>query len=349
MTALEIVRVHPDDPDDPDDGARPGLFAAWYAAYAEAAAHGRGDSADVWQLEELRAELATEGRERRSLAFAGLRSGAVVAAGCVELPQLDNLRRAEVGVFTPPEHRRRGFGTALLEHLVGVVAAEGRTILGAEVRWPYDDGTEDQRAGVLFARSHGFDLVLEEVQRTLRLPVVEERLAELAGLAAERHSAYRLRSWSGPVPEELLPGWAELSASLETEAPTGDLAIEATTVDLAAVREAEDLQARQGRRSVNAVALDAAGQVVAYTQLMTTRHEPDRAYQWGTLVRRDHRGHRLGLGVKVAALRLLQAEYPAIGRVITWNAEVNEHMIAVNEALGFVPSERLGEFQKLLG
>ena len=31
---------------------------------------------------------------------------------------------------------------------------------------------------------------------------------------------------------------------------------------------------------------------------------------------------------------------------MTFNAEVNEHMIGVNERLGFVPIERLGEFQK---
>jgi hypothetical protein len=32
--------------------------------------------------------------------------------------------------------------------------------------------------------------------------------------------------------------------------------------------------------------------------------------------------------------------------VITWNAEVNGHMIGVNERLGFRPTERFGEFQK---
>ena len=30
----------------------------------------------------------------------------------------------------------------------------------------------------------------------------------------------------------------------------------------------------------------------------------------------------------------------------TWNAEVNEHMIGINERLGFRPVERMGEFQK---
>jgi RimJ/RimL family protein N-acetyltransferase len=88
--------------------------------------------------------------------------------------------------------------------------------------------------------------------------------------------------------------------------------------------------------------------VVAYTDVATTIHEPGRAYQWGTLVRPDVRGHRLGLAVKVANLRLLQAERPDIEQLTTYNAEVNAHMGAVNDRLGFAPVGRLGEFQRRL-
>ena len=65
-------------------------------------------------------------------------------------------------------------------------------------------------------------------------------------------------------------------------------------------------------------------------------------------MRRAHRGHRLGVAVKVATLRLLQERRPDVTEVLTYNAEVNDHMIAVNELLGFEPVARLGEFQKAL-
>ena len=52
--------------------------------------------------------------------------------------------------------------------------------------------------------------------------------------------------------------------------------------------------------------------------------------------------------MKVAALRLLQAGEVRAHRVHTWNAEVNRHMIAINDAMGFRPVERMGEFQKIL-
>jgi len=55
----------------------------------------------------------------------------------------------------------------------------------------------------------------------------------------------------------------------------------------------------------------------------------------GTFVLRAHRGHRLGITLKLAALRELQRLSPATKRITTWNAESNTAMVAVNEALGF--------------
>ena len=54
-----------------------------------------------------------------------------------------------------------------------------------------------------------------------------------------------------------------------------------------------------------------------------------------TVVTRKHRGHRLGLLVKIAMLELLATAEPQLERIATWNAQANEHMIAVNEALGY--------------
>ncbi len=49
-----------------------------------------------------------------------------------------------------------------------------------------------------------------------------------------------------------------------------------------------------------------------------------------------HRGHRLGLLLKVAMLELLAATEPGLERIATWNAASNAPMIAVNDALGYV-------------
>ncbi len=59
----------------------------------------------------------------------------------------------------------------------------------------------------------------------------------------------------------------------------------------------------------------------------------------------EHRGHRLGLLLKVENLRWVRREAPHLTRLDTWNANDNPHMIAINEALGYVPIEQWAEWQ----
>lgn len=341
MSDHEIDRL------DPFDSA---AFDAWYAVYLASQVHGRGDWVTPWQREELRAQLQAESTLRSNTAYVGRVDGRVVSAGWLAMPLQDNLDRAYWAVDVHPDQRRRGHGSAMLEHLEGVARAAGRTVLGAESSWGLDaDASGAGEPGPEFLARHGYALMLPDVQRQLDLPVADALLARLAADAAPHHAAYTLRSWVGPVPDELALSWLQLTSTLMTEAPTGDMDLEPEAVDLGAMRVQEETVARMGRTKYNTVALDADGVVVAYTDIATTVHEPDRAYQWGTLVHRDHRGHRLGLAVKVANLRLLQRETSGLARLTTYNAEVNAHMIGVNELFGFRPVARLGEFERTVG
>ncbi|MEJ7834110.1 MAG: PE-PGRS family protein [Nocardioides sp.] len=340
MSDLEIVAV------DPFDAAS---FDPWHAAYAEAEAADRGAGATIWQLEELRAQMQDSGRRMWMAGWSGVVDNQVVTTGWIGTPLLDNLDRAGLAVTTIDGYRRCGHGSAMLAHVEQVARDRGRRILGGEAYWTYDAGPDGHGSpGGEFARAHGYDLALGDIQRRLALPVAEELLVELGDEVAAHHAAYRLRSWVGPVPGDLLHDWADIASSLMTEAPTGELDLEPETADIDAVRENEALLTKQGRTKYHTVALGPDGRIAAYTDLVTTVHEPERAYQWGTLVRRSDRGHRLGLAVKVANLRQLQHEQPEITQLTTFNAEVNSHMIGVNERMGFVPVERLGEFQKHL-
>lgn len=333
-------------PLDPHDDV---ALAAWHHVYLVSARHELGAVATPWQLEEVRAMLQDTGSRARSLGWSAVLDGETVGAGWMRTPLLDNLELAELDVHVLPAARRRGIGTALVERLEDEARAHGRRVLTGLASWPYDAGSTGAGAsGPELARARGFDLALSEVQRELALPVAAAVLDRLADEAARAHPAYTLRSWTGPVPDDLLEGWARLTSTLVTEAPMGDLDVEQEAVSTDAVREQEALLERQGRTKHNTVALSPDGEVVAYSDLATTIHEPDRAYQWGTLVDPAHRGHRLGVAVKVANLRLLQDRQPEVTRLTTYNAEVNRHMIGVNEAMGFRPVARLGDFQKKL-
>ena len=337
---LEIVEV-----DVSDDAA----LAEWYDVSAAALREGLGDLASVWSLAELSVMLREPSRTQRFHTYLGRVGGRAVVAGGVVLPQLENLDTATVTSEVRPDHRRRGHGSAMLAFCEARVREHGRTVVEHFVDWPESHGPDGEGwPGREFALAHGYRLNLGDVQRVLTLPVDDEVLDRTAAEAAERHEGYRLTSWVGAVPDQLALGWETLSSSLMTEAPTGEREREPEVVDVANLREREAVADKQGRTRVCTAALTADGEVAAYTDLAVTPHESGKAYQWGTLVRTADRGHRLGLAVKVANLRLLQSLDLGVTRVVTFNAEVNSHMIGVNEQLGFVAVARAGEFVKHL-
>ncbi len=324
-------------------------LAAWHATAVAADTHGRESTASPWKLPEVQAELREQTDVVR-LVFAGIEDGrAIVVSGQIGMSLRDHLQQADVAVFVHPDHQRRGHGTRMLEHLETVARGHGRSILNAEAHWPYDGPADGAgSAGAEFLLRNGFRFGIGDVMRSLDLPVEDGLLDRLAAEAAPHHTAYELRSWIGKVPTELEVGWADLVSSLMVEAPVGDMERERESADVEELRRRQAMIEAQGRTLYNTVALDAAGWPVAYSNLATSIHDPDNAFQWGTLVRKEHRGRRLGLAVKVANQRLFQAASPLATRLRTWNAEVNSHMIGVNELLGFRPVERLGEFQKRL-
>ena len=336
---IEITRVDPADDIEVD---------AWWGAYATAERADRGADAVVWSLAESRSELQQESAIVDRRAYLLRDGGEVVGSASLALPLKDNTHVAHLAVSVPPRHRRRGIGSEALAFLEGESVASQRTTAQASTSWAYDTGSEGAGSpGREFARAHGYSLALGDVQSTLTLPVDPALLDRLEHDVADAISGYTVHSWVGRVPDDVVEHWATLDATLATEAPTGELDIEPQKPDVDSVRESEELIDRQRRISFGTIALSPDGAAAAYSQLVVSTDDGN-AYQWGTLVRRADRGHRLGIAVKVANLRMLRAEMPQTRAVYTYNAESNAHMLAVNTLLGFRPSERMGELQKRL-
>jgi GNAT superfamily N-acetyltransferase len=258
-----------------------------------------------------------------------------------------NLDKAYVTPRVLPAHRRRGVGSALLQHMEQYARSDGRTTLQTSPRWAMTYGPEGTGAPTVeFARKHGYGLKLVEAKRRLALPVAAGLLDELEGRV---DPAYSIRAFAGPVPADLVQGWAELEASLPAEAPSGDLEIDEFPASVDAVRDAERVLVESGQVKFSAVALAPSGEAVGYTDIVVrVAGSDDPAEQWGTLVRRAHRGHGLGYGLKAAVLRLLQEQRPDVTSTITSNALSNAAMIAVNDRIGYEVVEYLGDVQKHL-
>jgi len=327
---------------DPFDDAQ---LREFHAVVTEADRHGRR-YASPWAFEETAALLRTPSDFVRRLRVVAREVSEVVAVGGMDLPLRDNTSIAEIAVWVPPSRRRCGHGAQVARHLCAQAHAAGRTVLsawipGREVDAPADTVTPGEH----LARSMGLRMGLLDVQRRLPLPVPADHLERLRVHAAERHDGYRFLSWVDRCPDEHADAYCALNAAMNTEAPMGDLQVENEHWDVQRLREEEQLLRDAGRTRYVVLAQAPDGTLVGHNELVVPAYDPGPVWQWDTLVVPAHRGHRLGLALKVRNIDDVQRAHPDRTDVRTFNAESNTHMIAVNEAIGFRAVEYIGEWQ----
>lgn len=288
---------------------------------------------------------------------AGTAATAVVL-GELRLPLLDNTDNAVVNVATRPAYRRQGYGTAMLQHLTARARIQGRTRLIGEIGEPMPstepvpptepaDTSLTPPPRVLFATKAGARPVTSEVRRLLRISDIDDvSLSHLSEDAAAHSAEYSLIQWEGPAPADVIDDLVILHSRMTIDAPLEDLDWEPENWTRERYREREQQVVANGQVCLCTVARhDPSGQVVALTDLGLTTGQPEIAYQWATIVLPSHRGHRLGMLVKLANLAYLRTSRPQVRMLNTWNAAINDHMVGINEAIGFRPVERWREWQ----
>ncbi len=295
-------------------------------------------------FEELVASARTPRQSIREERWLLSHQGSPVAVARASFTLLDNTEQCGVLVAVHPAHRRQGHGRRLFDHLVERARSEGRARLLTEIAEPLVDSST--APGPAFATSVGASRALDEIRRVLDLDAFDEtRLDALEAEARSRSAGYDVVSWIGATPDELVEDQAELMGQMSVDAPMGELDWQREAWNAARIREQEGLFAAQRRtRLVSAVRHVDSGRLVAFTDIGVSQLQADPAYQWDTIVLPAHRGRRLGMLAKVANLRMLRREVPEARRVVSWNAESNTHMVAINDALGFRPVERLAEW-----
>jgi GNAT superfamily N-acetyltransferase len=265
-------------------------------------------------------------------------------AAQVELPLHDNLHTAQAAYFVHPDRQRRGLGRALAEASYDVARERGRRTLVTSAFAP----TDSTSPGLLFAGALGFRTALVDGMKVVDLPGTADLWDELEAAAARRHAGYRIVTWRERVPEEYLDGYCRLMEMFLEEAPMGGLELERERWDAERVRSRERRNARAGRQDSSAGAVAPDGTLVGITEVGVSEHAPWRGFQSGTIVAREHRGHSLGMAVKIANHRQLREHFPKCQVLMTGNADVNGPMNAVNEALGYREVERCVELQRAL-
>lgn len=276
----------------------------------------RGDLFSIWD------------RSPVEVWYAADEAGSVAGWYSLVLPDLWNLERGHLNVLVHPARRRGGVGTALLRHALARAAAEGRTVLGGGVR--------EGSAGEAWLRRLGATFEEPDVRRIQDLgkvdPAVIARLRETAGQAA---AGYSLVRWLGVTPERFTGQMASVQNAMN-DAPHPD-GVQPHRWDERLIRERFDPWiASSVRRRYSVAALhDATGEMAALTAVSVDPAIPEWGWQWVTTVTRPHRGHRLGLLVKLDMLSCLAQAEPRLKQIATWNAASNQHMIGINADLGY--------------
>lgn len=270
--------------------------------------------------------------------------GAVVGSALVAMPLADNPRVVYADVSVPPALRRQGTGTALLAEVERRTREAGRSVILVKAFTPPGGESDGSRFGL----TRGYAIASSEHQKVLDLPGSEARWPELQAWCEEKQGDYRIVEWGDAVPEHLIAGYAALLSGFMDQIPLGDLDLESSEWTPERIRTNEQLIREIGRDAFCCAAIAPDGTLCGFTDLRLPRADARVAHVGITNVLDAHRGHRLGLHLKLAAQRSLRAAYPEGELVVTENAGVNASMNAVNERLGYRVVEDLLELQKRL-
>lgn len=325
------------DPEHPDTRDLAGAAAVLEAARLVDAPHQRERStsalvADLrhgWDGDPAAVAVARDG------------SGRVVAVLELDLPTYDNTHLGFFIATVDPVARRRGMGGALLDVALNRTRDEGRRLMLTEA-W-------EGSAGVGFLEQLGFDRASDAVQRRQELRTLDHDDLDRTFADALAHAAgYELVRVPTSVPEALLADVVTMTAAIN-DAPIDGLDIEDEVFTPARIRAFETAQLAHRRRIYRVVARErTTGTLAGHTLVAVDAERPWDGLQYDTSVLRAHRGHRLGVLLKVAMLHWLADEEPQVHSLDTWNAASNVHMIEVNETLGYHVVAPAAEWQRKL-
>jgi GNAT superfamily N-acetyltransferase len=311
------------DPEDPDEGDLDGAVAVLEATRLLDCPHEplrttssfRAEIRHGWDGEPPLVAVTREGHE-------------VVGVLAVHLPRRDNRHLGYLEITVDPDHRRRGVGRALYEAGVERLRAEGRSLVMVS--------GFDLPSVVGFTKAIGVDRASEEVKRRQDVQRLDRDRLDRELAAAESAAAdYELVRMPSTVPDELMPAVVTMVSAIN-DAPTDDLDVEDEAFSAERLRAFEVAQEAYRRRRYQLVARHrSSGELAGHTVVAVEIEQPWYAHQLDTSVLRAHRGHRLGLLLKIGMLRWLAESEPQLRVLDTWNAASNDHMIAVNEVLGY--------------
>ena len=251
----------------------------------------------------------------------------------------DNEHLADLEICVHPDHRRRGVGQALHAEATRRRRAAGRTSDTGEVYSPVEG---PDSAGLAFARALDYADVHGEHHLVMDLPVDEEHVA---ALAATGHPDHEIVTWVNRCPDDLIDAYVEMRNRMNSDVPTGELDRTPPTLDSDRIRLSEERLSRSYDSVVAAARRTSDGTFGGYS-LIFVPHGTGEVLQDDTLVMPDHRGHRLGIALKLATLEIVRRDHADRSSLHTSTAPDNHAMYGTNQRFGYRAVEVMHEMQR---
>lgn len=313
---------------------------AWWEVGKAATAERPGNPFPAWEFS--RTALAADNPEYETTLVGAFDGAAMVGSVLFLAPRNENVHTCSLNLYVLPSRRREGIGSLLVADVEARAAALGRTTLQSEGYVPPGETGPAE----VFASARGFAVASREGFKELRLADYLDRRPALIADVGDASDDYTIVTFDTVCPDEHIASFGRLLGMLIAEIPLGDLDLADSEWTPERLRAAEQRCVSIGRHILTALAIAPDGSVAGSSDVRINDASPINGQVGITIVDPAHRGHRLGLALKLATHDLALATYPECASVDTCNAEVNEHMNAVNEALGYRSIETLLELQK---
>jgi GNAT superfamily N-acetyltransferase len=231
---------------------------------------------------------------------------------------------AELELNVHPAERRRGIGTLLLDAVVSAAREHEVEALVADVNVDTD--------GDRFLEHHGFSIGLTLIFARLELTDAIAEVPDVPG--------YRLVSWEGVVPDELVETFTAARTGMD-DAPSGDLDLGPDVWDVERTRYAAHVIEQRGELLSVVTAVDSSGTIVGFTEVVVPGDGKGDGQHYGTAVLPGHRGRGLALWMKAEQIRRTRQRFPDLEGLLTDTVDTNAGMRRTNDRLGYRPQYRV--------
>lgn len=277
----------------------------------------------------------------------------ILAYAYIRLAQQHRERSlAYFDIVVHPDSVEKGYEDHLFELVRTVAKKAGAKWLScrAYVSSQAPSGTREaatlfDRPATLFLRRNGFTLAHtyeDYVWDVSDYEAIRERMRPLI-----RPGSYRLESWRGITPPELLESLAKFRRQFTMDEQQGAPEAARTEYWTARALAGEDeYNVAVGQPHFTTAVIDSAGEVVGFSAIIFNVDSPRHPVQAGTIVRPEHRGQHLGMTLKAANVLNVIDGQPLVETITTGVDPTNEHLLGINAYLGFVRTGVQGEFRR---